>query len=126
MYASYEFYQEFRNGTTPILNDLNYNYYAAKANDFIMVNTNALIADHQILELMLDKLKKCECEIAENLYKFESEDNTQSSNKTNETQDGYSVAYRDTQAKNQERQARLKYVLKTYLLTPVNLVYGGQ
>lgn len=126
MYADYDYYVSNRAGEVPALDDTEFKHYSEKAGNYLELVTNELVTDVDVLDLMLDKLKTAEVAIIDLLYRFDREDEQQSTNKSNETQDGYSVNYRSPEDKAKERNARLKDITRMYLTAPINLIYGGR
>lgn len=68
---------------------------------------------------MAEKVKICECRIIDALVSFSS----QSSNIVSESNDGYSVSYR--QDAEQKKQEKILSLCRQYLTFPQNLMYAG-
>lgn len=120
MYSDYDFYADRFENNDDVISFYEYKDKAEEAAAIIDRCTfgraaEAYLSDYETAE----KIKMCECRIIDALVSFSS----QSSNIVSESNDGYSVSYR--QDAEQKKQEKILSICRQYLTFPENLMYAG-
>lgn len=112
MYSNYTLYKTYGGK----MSESDYNIYANEACDYIDVVTRGR-APHT--DTMSDKIKKCECKLADALLAASEIPVCV----TSEGNDGVSISY--SQSANQDLQIICFNICKKHLSYPINLLYAG-
>lgn len=117
MYSDYEFYRGEFNGIA-ITTEASYNYYGDRAAEYIEQATFGRATAEN------DKVKKCECRIAELLYANHDSGNADEREVKSESVGGWSQTYAENKRTDEQLSAKIAATITQYLAL-TGLLYCG-
>ena len=114
-YADYVYYTDTYKGA--VLDAASFPLYAQKATQNIILHTFGRIPENNVPEAA----KKCCCELAEEIYKYEKEN---AGNIASEKVGEYSVSYVDKEKAETQHRGKCKEIIYNWLIN-TGLLYRG-